>query len=374
MSIHQDDREQNCFDDSMRARRVLEDPAYKQILVALSAFLMHIDALRSFALLNTLAVVKIAQQHCSKHAGDDVLKRLHEEPFFYCYRLSSLVEEVSCLQRRLLGEFFGNFDLHTDERHRNFPLDVQESEEVEPSDLSVYCTWKNQRGHLPVWIFKSLASSSLGDRDIRMIRIVSLLSVFSMQVKGSLRAHGLEQYASMILPRAPPMGEAGSSSACSRQGEQGTPQGPAPVRMEMHATTGNSGGATASANVRLPPRRKPAATREEVVQSVNTNNDLRLQRSCNNLLVLELKGWKWIDSLIAPHNESAEARSKASTPTSESENSDGERGACWDNGVRQGLNSLDNFACKPQSYRRGSEGMECTGALNQVKLRLDITA
>eukprot|EP00960_Hanusia_phi_P025343 744177-Hanusia_phi.AAC.2 len=368
----QNELEQNSTVGFTRTMQVLQNPAYKQILVALAAFLMHIDALRSFSLLNTLAVVKIAQQHCSKHVGDDVLCRLHEEPFFHCYRLTSLVEEVSALQRKILGNFFGHYDMHTDERQRNPMLDVPATDEVEPSDLSVYCTWKNQRGHLPVWIFKSLAPSSLGDRDIRKIQIVSLLSVFSLQVKGSLRVYGLEQYASMILPRVPSTGDAGSSSTC-RQGEQETPVGPAPVRSETQVTNGNCCGANAP--MRLPLRRKPLATKEEVDQSVNTNNDLRLQRSCNNLLVLELKEWKWMDNLAAGHYTSAEARSKASTPTSESDRSESECGTCWDpTSLMTEINSLDSCTCKPQSFRRGAQGLECDGALSRMKLRFDITA
>merc|ERR1719199_2456567 len=68
---------------------VFQDASNRQVVVAFMAFLVHIDALRSFALLNSIAVIKIGVQHCEQGVEKRVVEKLYEEPFYGCMRLSS---------------------------------------------------------------------------------------------------------------------------------------------------------------------------------------------------------------------------------------------------------------------------------------------
>ena len=87
---------------------VFQDASNRQVVVAFMAFLVHIDALRSFALLNSIAVIKIGVQHCEQGVEKRVVEKLYEEPFYGCMRLSSLVEEAESLQERILHACFGD--------------------------------------------------------------------------------------------------------------------------------------------------------------------------------------------------------------------------------------------------------------------------
>ena len=205
-----------------RVRGLLEQPANRQLFVALTAYLVHMDALRNFALLNMLALLKIANHHCSKPLRDDILGRLYQEPFYQCYRLTSLVDEIDTLQRTLLSKCFGhvvksmsphssNDDMlgiaHSDameeEEHRTVrregtspagsSCDLEQESRgttlTDARDLAAYCTWVNQKGRLPAWVCKGCedpAQLSTLAGDVRAVRVVPLVVGFARQLQAAL--------------------------------------------------------------------------------------------------------------------------------------------------------------------------------------------
>jgi hypothetical protein len=207
---------------SARSAALVQQPANRQVFVALTAYLVHMDALRNFALLNTLALLKIANHHCGKQLRDDILGRLYQEPFYQCYRLTSLVDEIHTLQRTLLSKCFGHVVKSMSPQASNDDMpalehgDAMEQEEqgavrrawtspagtafdLEPEskgttqtdarDLAAYCTWVNQKGRLPAWVCKGCEDptqlSALAG-DVRAVRVVPLAVGFARQLKAAL--------------------------------------------------------------------------------------------------------------------------------------------------------------------------------------------
>ena len=195
----------------------MQDADNRQVFIALTAYLVHIDALRNFALLNTLALLKIANYHCSKTLCDDILARLYQEPFYNCYRLTSLVDEIRSMQKLLLKKIFGDAapqspqasmnDMTAEaENHREAPMhDDDAASRVSPSssdsdlrqtgshtdakDLAAYCTWVNQKGRLPAWVCQGCEDPSKLNAlkgDLRSISVAPLVAAFARKLRSVL--------------------------------------------------------------------------------------------------------------------------------------------------------------------------------------------
>jgi hypothetical protein len=54
----------------------LAEPGNRQVFRALTGYLVHIDALRKFALLNTLALVRIANHHCRSEVERNAVSKI----------------------------------------------------------------------------------------------------------------------------------------------------------------------------------------------------------------------------------------------------------------------------------------------------------
>ncbi len=205
-----------------RVRGLLEQPSNRQVFVALTAYLVHMDALRNFALLNMLALLKIANHHCSKPLRDDIVGRLYQEPFYQCYRLTSLVDEIDTLQRTLLSKCFGHVvnsmsphsshddmsaiahsDAMEEEEHKTVrrewtspagsSCDLEQESRgttlTDARDLAAYCTWVNQKGRLPAWVCKGCddpAQLSTLAGDVRAVRVVPMVVGFARQLQAAL--------------------------------------------------------------------------------------------------------------------------------------------------------------------------------------------
>jgi len=178
-------------DGSPNPDAIFEDATHKQVPVAMLAFMVHIDALRSFALLNTLAVLHISQRHCSKLLGSLVLHRLYQEPFYSCNRMTTLVEEITRISNKFLEGSVGSArKQHSDGFEEEEP--ARRSSEGDAMDyLSAYCTWVNMRGRVPPWVCKSLANTSLLQGDRRSIRVSLLMQDFVAQLSTRLQSRGL---------------------------------------------------------------------------------------------------------------------------------------------------------------------------------------
>lgn len=208
---------------------VFQDASNRQVVVAFMAFLVHIDALRSFALLNSIAVIKIGVQHCEQGVEKRVVEKLYEEPFYGCMRLSSLVEEAESLQERILHACFGDrsfFRLRTtvpavsclsSSPERKWKDDGPVGESVAASaswtrgegefcrsasaqrraeELSAICTWMNNR-QFPAWVCRSLAEGSDLRGDVRQLRVEPLVEGFVCKLSGEMKRSGT----SMLLPQ-----------------------------------------------------------------------------------------------------------------------------------------------------------------------------
>ena len=195
-----------------KSAALVQEPANRQVFIALTAYLVHIDALRNFALLNTLALLKIANHHCGKTLRDDILGRLGEEPFFHCYRVTSLVDEIRRMHDILLRRCFGDAlpmspraSLHNLAAEANMQEDEQQSR-VSPSssesdvrraaqtdakDLAAYCTWVNQKegSRLPAWVCQGCEDPShlSGLKcDLRSVSVAPLVKGFAHKLTAAL--------------------------------------------------------------------------------------------------------------------------------------------------------------------------------------------
>ena len=100
--------EERLARQSARSAALVQEPNNRQVFRALTGYSTHIDTLRNFALLNTLALLKIANHHCQQPLRDDIIGRLCQEPFYNCHRLTSLVEEIQTMADALLTKCFGD--------------------------------------------------------------------------------------------------------------------------------------------------------------------------------------------------------------------------------------------------------------------------
>mmetsp|Transcript_22720 Transcript_22720/g.35573 ORF Transcript_22720/g.35573 Transcript_22720/m.35573 type:complete len:468 (+) Transcript_22720:87-1490(+) len=169
----------------------------RQIPIAIMAFMVHIDALRSFALLNTLAVLKIAHHHCSKTVCRLVLRRLTQEPFYNCYRLMSLVEELDELSKKFVSTVFDvSSDCQSESSEDTCSVcshDGRSSDRFASQEsLSAYCTWKNQNCKLPPWVCQDADKKTWGS-DIRTISVRALVATFMEKLGSRLKERGLGQ-------------------------------------------------------------------------------------------------------------------------------------------------------------------------------------
>lgn len=191
--------EQHLAHRSANAAALIQDPANRQVFIALTAYLVHIDALRNFALLNMLAILKIANHHCSKTLRDDILGRLYQEPFYHCYRLTSLVDEINTMQNALLKQCFGEIvqsphwsmaaEAHdaSIEQLASVSHNSADDAHKDAKDLSAYCTWVNQKGEkgrLPAWVCKFQLNSLKGD--LRSVSVAPLVKGFALKLKAML--------------------------------------------------------------------------------------------------------------------------------------------------------------------------------------------
>ena len=100
--------EERLARQSARSAALVQEPNNRQVFRALTGYSTHIDTLRNFALLNTLALLKIANHHCQQPLRDDIIGRLCQEPFYHCLRLTSLVDEIQTMADALLTKCFGD--------------------------------------------------------------------------------------------------------------------------------------------------------------------------------------------------------------------------------------------------------------------------
>jgi len=195
---------------SAKSSALCQDPTTRQVFIALTAYLVHIDAIRNFALLNMLALLKIANNHCSKTLRDDILGRLYQEPFYHCYRLTSLVDEINSMQdailKRCFGEimplspkysmadFAGGHDQCSSVADQTAHVSTNATDDVQTcaKDLATYCTWVNQKGEkgcLPAWVCKGCTEPSQLDSlkgDLRSVSVAPLVKGFALKLKGVL--------------------------------------------------------------------------------------------------------------------------------------------------------------------------------------------
>ena len=288
---------------------LLLDPANQQVFRALTGYLVHIDALRKFALLNTLALLRIANHHCSKALRDDILERLYQEPFFNCYRLTSLVDEIDVMQAELLnrclsgppdrgfvaarlGEDDGEGDASMaaagDARRRPIAQRSFSDSEIsrdryaqtDAGDLAAYCTWVNQKGRLPAWICKSCDGARLSSLsgDLRGISVAPLVAGFARQLKRALADLGLSHVLPQLIQgqrqqpqhaQQPQPHARAFNADVNMKGARGTPCGPMAHRPDSPAAYGHPHRGAAMQAPAPHPARHPDKLEQHLLQHLH---------------------------------------------------------------------------------------------------------